>query len=147
MGETATAVEQERVIAALPEEFRELARHVLLGKFNERGRPVGFHHAPGGRCPPGRCIDEVLERFSDGSYRARVSFWHPERGWVRKADPHTMFPDDWSPERVIHIGMEAYHRRTEGWVRYWRCTATRPRVAGYRDKVQGVTTFFPIGRE
>ncbi len=124
MGESATAVEQERVIAALPEEFRELARHVL------RGRPVGFHHAPGGR-----------------SYRARVSFWHPERGWVRKADPHTMFPDDWSPERVIHMGMEAYHRRTEGWVRYWRCTATRPRVAGYWDKVQGVTTFFPIGRE
>ena len=92
----ATAVEQEGVIAALPEELRELARHVLLGKFNDHGDPVGFHHAPGGRCPPGRRIDKVLERYPDGSYRAEVSFWHPVRGWVRKDKLHTMFPDDWS---------------------------------------------------
>ena len=139
----ANAAEQERVIASLPEELRELARHVLLGGFNRRGRPVGFHHVPGGRCPPGRRIDEILERFADGSYRARVSFWHPERGWVRKAEPHTMFPDEWSSETVIHIGMEAYRRRTEDWVYRWRNQAVRPPIAGYHRRGRGPTTFYP----
>lgn len=139
----ATAVEQERVIASLPEELRELARHVLLGKFNKRGRPVGFHHAPGGRCPPGRRIDEVLERFPDGSYRARVFFWHPTRGWVLKPDPHTRFPDDWSAETVIRVGLEAYRRRTEDWVLRWRNDRSHPPIAEYHSRGRGPITFYP----
>ncbi|MBO0707183.1 MAG: EndoU domain-containing protein [Candidatus Dormibacteraeota bacterium] len=142
-GAPATAVEQERVIASLPEELRELGRHVLLGKFNRRGDPVGFHHAPGGRCPPGRRIKEILERFPDGSYSARVLFLHPRFGWLEKAHPHTMFPDEWSSEKVMRVGMEAYRRRTEDWVDRWKSQASRPRIAGYHRRGRGPTTFYP----
>lgn len=144
----ATPVEQERVIASLPVELHHLARHVLLGGFNKRGRPVGFHHAPGGVCPRGRRIDAVLERFPDGSYRARVSFWHPSRGWVPKADPHTMFPDDWTSEEVFDLGMEAYGRRTSEEVHRWRCQVTRPPVQGFHRPHRLPTSFFPeVGRQ
>ena len=138
----ATAVEQERVIASLPVELRELARHVLLGGF-EGGRPVGFHHAPGGTCPPGRRIDEVLERFADGSYRARVSFLHPTRGWVRKDKPHSMFPDDWSSQKVMLVGLEAYRTRTEEWVVRWKNNTSGPPIRGCHLRRRGPTTFFP----
>ncbi len=143
MGESATAVEQERAIAALPKEFRELARHVLLGKFNERGDPVGFHHAPGGRCPPGRRIDKVLERFPDGSYRAEVSFLHPERGWVKKDKLHTMFPDDWSSERVFDAGMQAHRKRTEETLDRWRNAEVHPPIRGFQSRRRVPTTFYP----
>lgn len=140
----ATAVEQERVIASLPEELRELARHVLLGKFNRQGDPVGFHHAPGGRCPPGRRIDKVLERYPDGSYRAEVSFFDPVRSrWIRKQTVHTMFPDHWSSERVFRTGMEAYRQRTEEVLDHWWNRGTRPPIRGFHRHRRMPTTFFP----
>jgi len=137
-----TAVEQERVIALLPVELRALARHVLLGGFR-RGVPVGFHHAPGGVCPPGRRIDEVLERFPDGTYRARVSFLHPTRGWLRKDKPHSMFPDDWPSERVMSFGLDAYRARTDQWLVRWVNSKTRPPIRGRHSRGRQPTTFFP----
>ena len=145
MGSPATAVEQERVIASLPEELRELARHVLLGKFNRQGDPVGFHHAPGGRCPPGRRIDKVLERFPDGSYRAEVSFLHPVRGcWVKKDKVHTMFPDHWSRDQVMAAGREAYLARVDKVVKKWRGHGGGIHIRGWRRQDgRGPATFYP----
>ena len=71
------SVSVEQYVASLPIEEQEVARHVLLGGFNKRGDPVGFHHAPNGVAPLGRRIEEILCLFADGSYRARVSFLHP----------------------------------------------------------------------
>ncbi|MGH7910158.1 MAG: EndoU domain-containing protein [Candidatus Dormibacteraceae bacterium] len=114
-----------------------------LGSFNRRGQPVGFHHAPNGVCPPGRRIDEVLERFPDGSYRARVSLWHPECGWVQKRRASTMFADGWTSEHVMQTGLDAYRNRTEDWVVRWRCRSSTPRIAGFHRRRSGPTTFFP----
>ncbi|MGH2930116.1 MAG: EndoU domain-containing protein, partial [Solirubrobacteraceae bacterium] len=128
---------QQQAIAALPAEVRDLARHVLLGAFNRRGRPIEFHHAPGGVCPPGRRIDQVVERFPDGTYRAHVSFYHPTRGWVRKADPHTMFPDTWSSEDVMRAGIDAYRSHGDAWLARVR-NGTRWRGRHRGGEIRGI---------
>ncbi|MFZ0216962.1 MAG: EndoU domain-containing protein [Candidatus Dormiibacterota bacterium] len=136
-------------IAGLPAERQELASHVLLGGFNKWGDPVGFHHAPNGVAPPGRRIDQVLERLPNGTYSARVSFWDPQRGWVRKPDPHTMFPDEWTPEEVIGAGLDAYEHRVRTWEaqtrrRRWTGISRSVRIAGHdRHDRSGPATFYP----
>jgi hypothetical protein len=121
-----------------------VARHVLLGAFNRRSEPVGFHHAPGGVAPPGRRIDEVLERYPDGTYRARVSFYDPKRGWVRKQAETTMFPDTWTSEEVLAAGREAFRRRVDKWHGQWRGHARGLRIDGYGIRSRrGPTTFYP----
>ena len=132
---TAAPQSVEEFVASLPVDEQELARHVLLGYFNQKtGRPVGFHHAPNGVAPPGRRIDEILEIHPDGSYSAVVSFWHPERGWVQKGKDgeHTMFPDHWSRDEVIAAGLEAYRSRADQVVRKWKSRARGFPIGGYR---------------
>jgi hypothetical protein len=85
----------------------------------------------------------VMERFADGSCRARVSFWHPARGWVRKADPHTMFPDEWTSEMVMRRGLGAYKGRTEEFGHRWRNPWTLPPIRGFQRRGRVPTTFFP----
>ncbi len=137
-------VSVEEYVAGLPAEEQEVARHVLLGGFNKRGKPVGFHHASSGVAPPGRRIDEVLARYPDGSYSARVSLWHPERGWVSKEGEHTMFPDRWSREEVMAAGREAYHDHVDRTLLRWRGRGRGLKIRGYRRQDgRGPATFFP----
>ncbi len=146
MGSTASQSVAEYV-ATLPADEQDLARHVLLGYIHERtGRPVGFHHAPNGVAPPGRRIDKILQRFPDGSYRAVVSFYDPQRGWVQKGkhDQHTMFPDHWSRHEVMAAGREAYLARVDRVVERWRSRACGLPIGGYRRRDgPGPATFFP----
>ncbi len=137
-------VSVEELVASLPADEQEVARHVLLGGFNKRGKPVGFHHAPNGVAPPGRRIDRVLRRYPDGSYQAQVSLWDDRRGWVPKPGRHTMFPDEWTSERVVHAGREAYRDRVNKVVLRWRSESHGIKIGGYR-RVQGedLSTFFP----
>lgn len=137
----------EEYIATLRPHARELARHVLLGAFN-KGRPVGFHHAPNGVCPPGRRIDEILERFPDGSYTAVVSFYDPKKNrWVQKGagrQQHTMFPDDWSRDEVMAAGRDAYRARMNRVVERWKSRGRGLSISGYRRADgRGPATFFP----
>ncbi|MFZ0216964.1 MAG: EndoU domain-containing protein [Candidatus Dormiibacterota bacterium] len=141
----------EEYVASLPQWQQEAAHHVLLGGFNRRGRPVGFHHAPGGVTPPGRRIDEVVRRFPNGAYLAKVSFYDLSRGWVQKPLPHTMFPDDWTAEQVTTAGFDAYAkaaragpatgaRRIPG----WSGSSGGQRISGYRRRHgRGPATFYP----
>jgi hypothetical protein len=136
-------------IAGRPAERQELASHVLLGGFNRLGRPVGFHQAPNGVVPPGRRIDQVLGPFPNGTYSARVSFWDPKRGWVRKRDPHTMFPEEWTPDEVVRAGLDAYEHRVRTWEaqarrRRWTGASRSVRIAGYdRHDGRGPASFDP----
>jgi hypothetical protein len=126
----------EEYVAGLPSWQQQVARHVLLGGFNRRGRPVGFHHAAGGVPPPGRRIDEVVERFPNGTYTARVSFYDPSHGWVQKPLPHTMFPDEWSAEQVMTAGRRAYAARVGAWEQNhkWTGLSGKLRISGYHRK-------------
>ena len=138
------SVSVEQYVASLPAGEQEVARHVLLGTFNRYGRPVGFHHAPNGVAPPGRRIDEVLESFADGTYRAAVSFWDPPRGWVPKKGQHMMFPDHWSRDEVLCAGREAYLARVDKVVLRWRACGRGLPVGGWRrPSGRGPVTFFP----
>ncbi|MFZ0215750.1 MAG: EndoU domain-containing protein [Candidatus Dormiibacterota bacterium] len=137
-------------VEALPEPNRELARHVLLGTFNRWGDPVGFHHAPGRVPPPGRHIDRILKTFDNGAYVATVSFYDPERGWVEKPHPTTMFPDRWTSEDVMRAGREAYALVVHRWEsdvgvnRPWSATGGRMPIAGrHRRDRPGPATFYP----
>lgn len=138
------SVSVEEYVASLPAGEQEVARHVLLGGFNKRGRPVGFHHAPNGVAPPGRRVDVVLKRYPDGSYQARVSMWDDRRGWVPKPGLHTMFPDHWTCDRVLEAGWQAYRDRPNAKALRWRSRARELRVGGYRrvDR-DSPATFFP----
>ncbi len=135
----------EEYVASLPAEEQELAHHVLLGDINEKsGRPVGFHHAPNGVPPPGRRIDEILEHYPDGSYRAVVSFYHPRGQWVRKEGEHTMFPDHWTRDQVMAAGCEAYRMRVNRVVRKWKGRGCGIPVSGWRrNNGGGPATFYP----
>lgn len=138
------AIPVEEFIARLPAWQQELASHVLLGGFNERGKPVGFHHAPGGVAPPGRRIDRVIKRFPDGSYQAEVSLWDPRRGWVSKPGRHSLFPDHWSAEQVIAAGLQAYRGRRDEQGRRWLSRVRDMPIKGYRRSGgRGPATFFP----
>jgi Bacterial EndoU nuclease len=138
------SVSVEEYVASLPADEQEVARHVLLGGFNKRGRPVGFHHAPNGVAPPGRRIEEVVRRYSDGSYQAVVSFWEPRRGWVRKEGEHTMFPDGWRFDEVLAAGCDAYDSRVNRVALRWRSAGRGIPIGGYRrDDGRGPATFFP----
>lgn len=101
------SVSVEQYVASLPIEEQEVARHVLLGGFNKRGDPVGFHHAPNGVAPLGRRIDHVVRSFPDRTYQARISIWDERRGWVPKLGVHTMFPDQWSLEGQIYMRLRS----------------------------------------
>lgn len=137
-------VSAEEYVVSLPAEEQEVARHVLLGGFNRHGRPVGLHHAPNGVAPPGRRIDRILKRYPDGSYLARVSMWHHQRGWVPKPGRHTMFPDNWTSQQVVEAGRQAYRDRVNKVVLRWRSEAQGMRIGGYmRAEGRGVATFFP----
>ena len=114
------SVSVEQYVASLPIEEQEVARHVLLGGFNKRGDPVGFHHAPNGVAPLGRRIDHVVRSFPDRTYQARISIWDERRGWVPKLGVHTMFPDQWSPQQVVEAGGHAYRRRPDKSALRWR---------------------------
>lgn len=144
----ARTVTVEEYVGSLPRDEQEVARHVLLGFFNKDGRPVGFHHAPDGVAPPGRRINEVLERFPDGSYRASVSFWDAERRrWVRKEGEHTMFPDSWTRDEVVSAGREAYLARVNKVVRRWKSRGGGLPIGGWRrNDGRGPATFFPDHR-
>lgn len=137
-------VSVEEYVATLAPDEQEVARHVLLGGFNKRGRPVGFHHAPNGVAPPGRRIEQILRRYPDGSYQAAVSFWDPRRGWVRKGGEHTMFPDNWSRDEVLAAGRDAYRDRVNPVALRWRSYGRGVPIGGYRrHRGRGPATFFP----
>jgi hypothetical protein len=134
-------------VASLPAGEQEVARHVLLGTFNRYGRPVGFHHAPNGVAPPGRRIEEILCLFADGSYRARVSFLHPQRGWIEKKGEHMMFPDHWTREEVMAAGREAYHHRVDRTLMRWRGQGRGVPIRGHhRNDGPRPATFYPSFR-
>jgi hypothetical protein len=138
------SVSVEEYVATLRVEEREVARHVLLGGFNKRGRPVGFHHAPNGVAPPGRRVDRILKRYPDGSYLARVSMWDGQRGWVPKRGLHSMFPGHWTSEDVLRAGWQAYRDRPQRHVLRWRSQVPGMRIGGFRRVDRGgPATFFP----
>lgn len=120
-----------------------MARHVLLGEFNESGRPAGFHHAPGGVPPAGRRIDAIVERYPDGTYRAHVSFFDADRGWVRKGGLHMMFPDDWTSLDVVAAGLTAYKGHGEDRPGRWSGDARGIRITGAHKRGRP-KTFYPV---
>ncbi|MGH7911293.1 MAG: EndoU domain-containing protein [Candidatus Dormibacteraceae bacterium] len=148
MTDVGGAPSPEGVIVAQPPHLRDAARHVLLGGLNKDGRPVGFHHAPGGDAPPGRRIDAILERYENGSYLARVSFFDSDRGWMVKAGPHMMFPDAWSAVEVIGAGFAAYRSRGSTVGGAWSGRARGMAISGRQPRGRPAT-FYPDrgGRE
>lgn len=137
-------VSVEAFVSGLPADEQEVAGHVLLGGFNRRGKPVGFHHAPNGVAPPGRRIDRILKRYPDGSYLARVAMWEHGRGWVPKPGRHTMFPEGWTSAQVVEAGRQAYRGRVDRVVLRWRGEYRGLKISGYRRAQDGaLATFFP----
>jgi len=138
------SVSVEEYVGTLPAHEREVARHVLLGGFNKRGRPVGFHHAPNGVAPPGRRIDRILKQYPDGTYLAQVSIWDDQRGWVPKGGLHSMFPDHWRADHVLRAGWQTYGDRPQRQVLRWRSEFRGMRIGGFRrPDAGGPATFFP----
>ncbi len=95
------SVSVEQYVASLPADEQEVARHVLLGGFQQVW--------PTGRLPPcaqRRRASRQADRRGAGSFRrrylpGRVSIWDLRRGWVPKKGEHMMFPDHWSREEVL----------------------------------------------
>ncbi|WP_232291704.1 EndoU domain-containing protein [Frankia sp. QA3] len=84
--------------------------HLLDGEWSRKGRPVGFHSAPGGVPPPDRRFTWTGEPSRSGEYEAKVEFWDESAAeWRPKKVPtHTMFPDSWNAEKVREAVEETY---------------------------------------
>ncbi|WP_261555704.1 EndoU domain-containing protein [Frankia tisae] len=84
--------------------------HLLDGAWSRKGRPVGFHSAPGGFPPADRRLTWTGEPSRSGEYEAKVEFWDESAAeWRPKKVPtHTMFPDSWNTEKVRKAVEETY---------------------------------------
>jgi hypothetical protein len=75
---------------------------VIGGDFNARSRKVtGGHSLLNGDV---RIVEVVSPPDVNGVYKAIVEIKRPDGQWVRKENrsaPNTMFPKDWSREKII----------------------------------------------
>jgi hypothetical protein len=80
----------------------EFIEHVIGGDFNARSRKVtGGHSLLNGDV---RIVEVVSPPDVNGVYQAVVEIKRPDGQWVIKRNPsgsNTMFPEDWSRERII----------------------------------------------
>ncbi|MBX2799412.1 MAG: EndoU domain-containing protein [Myxococcales bacterium] len=112
----------------------------------------GLHHESGA-APETHRLTRLSEADEKGVYTVMVELRDPESGeWIRKASPSSMFPRDWSPERVLDEIRSA--RATAGQVPngpshlLWEGESESGLVIrGFMNEDGDITSAFPLGTE
>jgi hypothetical protein len=68
--------------------------HILFGNINGSGRATGYHHKTSS--PIGEIEDIIRGPNGYGFYEAKVKV-----NGIAKNQPSTMFPDNWSPQKIV----------------------------------------------
>jgi hypothetical protein len=95
----------------------EFIEHVIGGDFNARSKKVtGGHSLLNGDV---RIVEVVSPPDVNGVYQAVVEIKRPDGQWVIKKNPsgsNTMFPEDWSREKIIDEINSAWENKTKSLV-------------------------------
>jgi RHS repeat-associated protein len=121
-------------------------KHVR-GEINRGGRPVGYHHRPGGRDRFGWRTTGKSGIDENGCYTGTVTgkVWE-NNTWVEKRHSSSFFPDHWSEDQVRHAITRAADNGSivEG-TNMWRGTYRGISMEGYFDPAtKNVITGYPI---
>nr|WP_261574577.1 ABC-2 family transporter protein [Frankia gtarii] len=80
--------------------------HLLDGEWRRKGRPVGFHSAPGGVPPADRRLTWTGEPSRSGEYEAKVEFWDESAAEWRPKKVPTVLEADWLEHRALQTAEE-----------------------------------------
>ena len=119
--------------------------HIFQGEINRRGKPTGFHSAPGGDEPDSARIRRVVSGPNKaGVYTARVEVYDKSSGqWREKFS--SMFPDSLAPQQVLDAVMHAFENRDKSRKQPWSGPSGLGfPIQGYVLNDGRINTAFPV---
>ncbi|MDO6461464.1 EndoU domain-containing protein [Granulosicoccaceae sp. 1_MG-2023] len=119
--------------------------HIFHGEINRRGKPTGFHSAPGGNAPESARIRRVVNGPNKaGVYTARVEVYDKSSGqWREKFS--SMFPDSLTPQQVTDAVVHAWQNRDKSRKQPWSGPSGLGfPIQGYVLNDGRINTAFPV---